>query len=896
MIRWLRWVVARGRFEREMRDEMRAHVEHRADDLARAGVSREEALRRARVEFGALEAWKEECRDASGFLPLRPLHGLRGDLKLAVRRLAATPVFTVFAVLSLGLALGVTTAVYSALDTFVWQRPLFGAPARVAFVASSGDGQHRWRSRISYPDFVDLQDGLEAGTLAASATLEISLATGERAEVVQAEAVSGDYFHVLGVSPAIGRPLDAEDTRLGRHAVLLGHEVWRDRFDSDPAVAGRVIRLNGRSFEVAGVMPPRFHGLTLEPVAGTGLWLPLSAGVEIGTFGTALQNRERRILSVALRLPAGSGRTAVSDRVEAIGRALDTTAPVRGDPRVAAAPRQWTLRTPDELRASGPDVRLSWLIAGIVALVLAVACSNLANLMLARGWARHHEFAVRRALGASRWRLIRELLGESSLIALAGGLLDVAVTVAILSAGSFDLPTPRGMVRLVPELSVTALVAAAAALLLSLFVFGLEPALQLTRRNVTPDLARAPGDIGGPSQGRQRGLLRWQVAISTCFFLIAAVLGRVMVAEWRHDTGIDLDRLSVVTVNFKVLGWEAARSERALDAALAEIRRQPGMQSASASVGMPFGTTSTAIAGVSTPDRSPLPGQRARWAALYIPATPDVFRTLGIEMVRGRAWDARDERAGDPPVVVSASLARTEFGTLDVVGRTLQLDVWGRGVHKPFRIVGVSADTDNGRVFARNGSTAFVPLTEREQLLDIVIVARTTGDAAGGARLVQSSLRRVDPDFSTIVAGAGRQVLAPLLTLARIGGVTAVLLGGLTLLLSMVGLFGVQLEVVSRRTREVGVRMALGATAAQVQRMILGQGFRPVLQGMGLGLFFGVLCRFGIRAILEAPIAIVDPIAFTLIPVVLAAAAYAACWLPARRAASVEPNEALRHL
>jgi predicted permease len=904
MPRWITWLLRRTRFEREMRDELRAHIEHRADDLVNEGLSRDEAVRRARIEFGAVEAWKEQCRDASGFAPLRPFHGAWGDLRLAARRLMATPFFTLFAIVSLALGLGVTTAVYSLLDTLFWRPVPFHQSERLAFITAPAPGNPTLFSQsMSYPDFRDLTaSATGAGEFAASARLIQTLVTTNVSEVVSGEAVTGSYFEVLAVRAALGRTIQPADDAGAAAVVVIAHALWTTAFDADPAIVGRVVRLGGQPFEVIGVTPREFGGLTLDPVQKASLWVPLSSSSRFGRMSETMRDRERRMLSVVARTPAGLSLDAVSAEVRAAARSLDRSVPIhqttmhqdRAGWEMRAAPRDWAARHPAELRPDTP-ARLAWLVAGVVALVLVVACTNLANLMLARGTARQHEFAVRRALGASRWRLVREASAEGAVIAVIGGGLALAVTQALLVAFSVDIPTARGVLRIDPVVSLGALGLASGALLLSLIVFGLEPALQLTRESVSPSLAAGAGNLSGRSQGRQRSLLRWQVAICTCFFLIAAILGKLVVAEMRHDPGIDLQRLALARVSFVTLGWDEARARRAIDAAVDEARREPALESIAITSGMPFGDTGTPLATVSTPD-VPIVTGRTYKSSLLLQASPEIFPTLGARILRGRAFDHRDDASALPVAVISERMAQDVFGTADAIGREISLQVWSRPPTRTFTVVGIAADTDTQHVFSRNANLIYVPLVQQYPEHGVVLVARTAGDPAAAARALQGALHRVDPEFGTMSSGAASVLLAPQLVAARVAGALTVSLGTLTLLLSMVGLFGVQSEVVARRTREVGVRMALGATASQVQRMILAQGIWPVLQGMALGLLIGVVCRFGIRTILDAPIQILDPLAFAIIPMVLLGAGWAACWLPARRAAAVDPNVALRHL
>jgi predicted permease len=829
------------------------------------------------------------------------MNGLGRDIRMAVRRLCTTPLFLVFAVVSLALGMAVTTAVYSVLYSILWQPLEVKDPQRVMFVTAPvrGGGRLDWRAVMSYADFRDLSKEQDSfSDLAASTPFSQTLASDRVSEIVDGEAVTGNYFQTLGITAAMGRPLQPADDMTSASVAVISHRLWRSRFAADPHIVGRSVRVGAHAFEIVGVAPKSFTGL--EPSGGppAAVWIPASAARHFANnAATDPEDRDRRHWTVLGRLSQGRTAQLAAAEVATIGNSLDATFPTHNflqDGRRPVVPRHWSGALVADRNLDPPTVRVDLLILGLVALVLVVACTNLANLMLARGTMRQHEIAVRRALGASRWRLIRELSIEGVMIAMLGGFAALLLTRVFLVLMTVDLPIPRGTFSLEPRLNLPALVVASSALLLSLLVFGIEPGVQLTRKTVAADLAGATGTVGVPRSRRQRMLIRWQVAISTCFFLIAAILARVILIEVRSDSGIALNRLALATVHFKFQGWDERRARHALDLALEAARSEPGIESVSASSGMPFGLSMTPFADLSTPDKPIVRGGRYKDGHV-LASTPEVFRTLGVEIVRGRAFDLRDDAGARPVAVISERGARLLFGSADVIGRETLAQVWGRPPTKTFTIVGVARDTDTDRRMSRNEATLYVPFAQHYEP-NLVLVARTNGDPANAAHILQMAVRKADPDLGTGSSGPAMMLLAGQFVAARVGGLLAAALGLLTLILSMVGLYGVQSHIIARRTREVGVRMALGASARQIERMVLRDGFTPVMQGLVLGLLFGVLARLGLRALLTAPIEIVDPIAFSVIPVVLFAAAFFACYMPARRAAHVDPNVALRHL
>ena len=888
-------VLARSRFERDLRHEFHLHLEQRAADLMATGLSPAEARRVARVEFGPVERYREQCRDERGFAPARLLHGSAADFALAARRLLAAPLFTAFGILSIALGVGVTTAVYSVVESLLW-RPLGIADASGVALVTVPDRSSgvRWRAVMSRPDFDELHASAKSfSSLAASAAFQYTVVTPSGSGIVDGEAVTGAYFETLKIGAALGRTLQPADVNPPVPVAVVSHSYWQTALGSDPAVVGQVIRLNGLPLEVVGVIAEGFDGLR-DPTfrySTTAIWVPL----------VPVQDR-RAQLSVVGRLAPAASAPAAAAETATIARGLDASVPLMPSGATDAKPRerQWRVLSIGDATATPEASRVGWLITMIVGLVMVVACTNLSNLILARGTTRCHEIAVRRALGASRWRLVREQCAESLLIALLGGVAALAVTRALLVFMTIDLPAGHGrIIRLDPQLSGTALALTAAALLVSLMVFGLEPALQLTRRTLRGALDSDAGSVGPSRPRRQWALLRAQVAICATFLLIAAILAKVVVVEARHDPGIDLDALAITSVHFKLQGRSEQQARQFLEQTLAMARTSPDIESITVSSGIPLTSMLTPFAAFTTPDKPFPPAEgRARHDGpdgALLTATPEVFATLGVRIVRGRAFNEADTAESGAVAVLSERAARDLFGSRDPIGHEVMVQAWGRPPAKTFTVVGIASDTDTGRLFSRESGSMYVPFAQHYEP-NLMLIARARGNPAAAVRVLQASVRAVDDTFGVGAAGPARLMLAAPYILARMATVLTVALGALTLLLAMVGLYGVQTQLVASRTREVGVRMALGASVSQVERMVLREGFRPVVQGLLIGLGLGVAARVVIRSVLAAPIAAVDPVTLALVPIPLVAAAFIACYLPARRAARVDPNAALRHL
>jgi putative ABC transport system permease protein len=832
------------------------------------------------------------------------------DVAFAWRRLRATPVFLVFAVASLSLGVGVTSAVFSAMTSLMW-RPLSVADAdRIAVLigATPYGRQPTWRGPVlSRPDFDDLRATATSFSSLAATKLQQTTMTGAGlSEVPQVEAVTGPYFEALGVAASLGRVLQPADDRPGAPAVVvLGHRFWQTKLNADPAIIGRVVRIAGQPFEIVGVAQASFGGLGDQFMTVTAAWVPLVAAASFGpTPSSAAEaaRRDRPELSVLGRLTPGRSVEEAGAELSAIGQRLDVVSPRRrrqANGSTAPLSRMWTAKTAADVNAEITDVQtpISAIIVGLVGLVLMVACTNLANLVLARGSSRRHEFAVRRALGASRRRLVQEQLAESVLLAGFGTVGAYLVTRYLLVALAMDLPVAQAFViQITPRLDGRVLLVAGAAMAVSLVVFGLVPALHLSRVPLRAVLATEAG-TGAPRWRTRRSLISWQVAISAAFFLVAGFGAEVIVAQARHDSGVDVDRLALGFVDFHQAPWNETTARRAIEAVLQEGRRQPAIDSLALSSGMPFGVPTGSYLDVTTLDK-PFNGTQRGEVADLLAATPGIFRTLDVAILQGRAFDERDSATEPSVVVVSEHTARALFGTTAAVGRQIlsrgAMNTTDRTTVTTRTIIGVARDTDTTFLFLRGESLVYLPFAQHYEPR-LVLLARATGDPAPLVATLRRIVSHVDPDLAMDArAGTGPLMLTGMYVFIRILASLTASLALLALILSMVGLYGVLTHLVSRRTREMGIRMALGADAGRIRRLVLGDGLRPVLEGLALGLCVGLLARLAIRAQYRLPFGAMDVVALVLSPVPLVLSALLACYLPARRACHVEPNVALR--
>ena len=811
------------------------------------------------------------------------------DIRLALRRLGATPLFTVFAILSLAIGVAITTAVYSIVDSVLLRGLGVREPGRVAIVATPYSGR-LLAGTVSAPDFHDLRAAQTSFShMAASATLIQRVALPSATQMLMGEAVSGSYFATLGVSAARGRAIQPADDDGAARVVMLGDALWRRTFASDPRVVGTVVTISSQRYEVIGVAPPTFTG-PRGWLASTQFWIPLGTQSDGG--------RESRRLTIFGRLASTVTIAAASSEVRTIAARLDQSFPPRYPGKSpTATDRPWRAKTMAEIADEDTAVRrFGMTLVALVGLVLVVACTYLGNLVLARGTTRLREIAVRRALGASRWRLVREQCLESVILA-AGGAIASYVVFELLRAAidtEISLAMPFGgrtTLSFHPVLNVTALGVAVSSLLVALVVFGLEPAIQLTRTIDVRGALAAGSTPGPPRRRRQRALLRWQVAIAAGFFIIATMFVKYSIAEARHDSGVDLDRIGVAVLNLDGPEWSEARARRTLDRLLGELRGHPSIESASLTGGLPFGVSSALRLSMAPAEQAGAADTPPRMVTA-VAATPSIFRTLGVEILRGRGFDDRDGPGAPRVLIVSEFTARQMFGTADAVGRQVAL-AGQPAARATATIVGIAANTDVGSLLADPRPLAYAPFEQYYQPL-VTVVTRASGSVPTAVGAMREAIRRADPDVAIDRIGTGRTVLAGPFQVMRGFGLTAIGLGAITLLLAMAGLYGIQSNVIASRTREIGVRMSFGATSSQIKRMVLLDGYRPVLDGLLFGLSIGLVGRAIARAYLELDVAIVDPWILVVTPIPLVGAAFFACYLPARRAAAVDPNVALR--
>jgi predicted permease len=807
------------------------------------------------------------------------------DLRFGLRLLRRAPGFTAVAVLSLAIGIGASAAIFGAINGLLLKPVAAAAPERlVAIFTSDFSGPAYGAS--SYPDAVDFAGGAPAlQGLAAASMTPLTLTAGPQPERVFGELVSPNYFDVLGLQAAAGR-LPAGSLAEGPPApeIVITHRFWERRFNADPAVIGRGVRLGGEAATIVAVAPDGYAGLT------RGLDLDLFVVQPIAPERRA--ERGNRGLVLIGRLADGATLAQAQAQLDGVARGLHQAharawTDVQGRPRrVTVAPEQ-ALRIPPD--AATPLTAFLLMLALTVGLVLLVACANVAGLLIARAADRRQEIAVRLSLGAGRGRLIRQLLIEAGLLAALAGAAGLAMAQWMLVALEQIRPPLPLPVRLDFDVDATVLGATVALATLTAVAFGLAPALQATR-----GLAQAASSRSGLADRARRLPLRGvlvtaQVALSVVLLVFAGLFVRSLQASAQSDVGFDGRRVLVATIDPAMLGYPPERGAQLYADLVARLRTLPGVETASTALVVPLALDPEGGRRFMRPSGyQPRPGEDME--VHYNVVSPGYLATLGIRLLRGRDFADTDRAGGEPVIIVNEAFAARYWPGRDPLAQHIQS---GRGGDAPrMRVIGVTANTSHTSRGEAPRPMLVLPFAQHYRS-GAKLHVRTAGDPAAMASTVRAAIRAVEPALPVLALNTLAERTSTSLLPQQIAGGLIGGFGAVALLLSLLGLYGMLARSVAQRSREIGVRLALGAAPGSIVRLVLGQGWRFTAAGLAAGLLVAAGGARLLRGFLPG-IGPLDAAAYAGAALLLGAAATIAMWLPVRRALAVDPAWTLR--
>ena len=877
------------RVDTEFEQELETHVELLAEENIRRGMAPEEARRAARLRLGGVTDLRETNHEMRG-LPL--IETLLQDVRYALRMLRKSPGFTFAAILTLALGIGANAAIFSIVNSALLRPLPVPDPGQIVVLASQSHGG-RLLGYFSYPNYLDIRNQSSAAfsDLAAYRTSFDGLGRKGQSERIFTSYVTGNFFTMLGIRPALGRLIQPSEGDVYRPdpVIVLSYAYWRSHFAGDPGIVGTKVLVDGHPVTVIGVAPKGFHGVfSFMETQG---YLPMSMALVGSEFSKSmLTDRAAGPLLVLARLKPGVSLAKAQSLLGVIARRLSGEHP-KSDPSLSLSAYPQTLARPSPM-LHNPIIGVAAFFLALAALVLVLACVNVANLLLARAASRRRELAVRAALGGSRGRLMNQLLTESLLLAFLGGgggvLLGMWTCAAIQSVNlGTDLPVLFDF-----QFDWRVFLYAFAAAVFTGVLVGIVPALRASRV--------APGAVlheGGRSltPGRQRlrsTLVVAQVAGSLMLLVVAGLFTRSLERVQHVDLGFDSSHLLNLSMDPHEIGYSDAQGREFYQELLRRARSLPGVRSAAIAYNIPLRAYTASSAFIDVQGQTPPPGQLKPMVS-FDTVSPGYFRTLRIPLDRGRTFTNSDDEKAEHVAVINEAMAKRFWPGEDPIGRKFRMSGGPEGGEKWTEVVGVVRDSRMTKLTGPEAPYFFLPLTQMFISYETLQV-RTAGPPAAMVRETRNLIARTAPGWAVFDVSTMNEALSgSAVLLFRFGAVLAAALGLLGLILALVGVYGVTSYAAGQRTQEIGIRLALGARPWQILRMIFGQGALVV----GVGLAIGLAGAFGAARVAGSFLIIspTDPLTFVAVPLALAAVALIACYVPARRAMRVEPTQALRY-
>jgi predicted permease len=860
----------------DLNEELRSHIEHRADDLERFGLSRPEAERRARIEFGGYQRYREESHEAMGGIFFETLVQ---DVRFALRVLRKSPAFTIAAIATLALAIGANAVVFGVMNGLIL-RPLNLPQAQNLYGTEYGQDSG-WQA---YPNYVDLRDRNHSfDGLAAFNFVFVGLDTGKDPAAATGFATSGNYFDVLRVQPYLGRFFHAQDERGPGSApyIVLTYAYWHSRFQDDRGVVGRVIRLNQHPFTILGVAPPGFQGSLLFVSPDFFMSIVNQAQAYAG-FDLNERGNDHGIFEVMGHLKPGVTPAQATADVNAVGAYLQKTYPKEFAHKTATLSRQG-------LTSFGGPVRA--FVAGLMllaGLILLAACANLGSLFAAHSADRSREVALRLALGSSRRRILRQLMTEAVLLALVGGAAGLAASIVLLRKLSTWQPFTGAPVHVPVTPDARVYVVALALALVSGFLFGIVPVRQVLRANPYEIVKAGSVGMTGRRMTVRDVLLLIQIAICAVLVTSSMVAARGLMRSLHGNFGFEPRTAMLASTNLAMAGYPVdkvpAMQRRMIDA----METIPGVERAGLVNSYPplvYGAGSRA--NVFKDETTDLRLSNVAAMPFRYEVSPGYFEAAGTSLLAGRAFNWDDDKNAPRVAVVNREFARKMFGSVtNAVGRYYKLH---DGTH--VQVVGVVED---GKYLSlsEDQQPAMFLSAQQSPVSQAYLVMRSHRDAQELATAVRNKVRELDESLP-VQTGTWESFLEVVLFPSRIATIALGVLGLMGAILSITGIFGMAAYSVSKRMRELGIRMALGAQRKEVLQAALGRALRLLAYGSAAGLLLGILAS-RVLAFIVYQATPRDPLVLAGVVVAMAILGVVATWIPAQRALSVDPMVLLR--